>query len=76
MYVTFPTPVLSGPDDSGSNGRWAPTTGSVQYAATLAQWFGVTSAQLPTIFPNIASFPIASLGLSKHKLESVWLSAY
>jgi hypothetical protein len=34
----------------------------VQYAATLAQWFGVTPAQLPTIFPNIASFPTSSLG--------------
>ena len=62
MYGTFPTLALGGPDDSGSNGRWVPTTGSVQYAATLAQWFGVTSAQLPTIFPNIASFPTASLG--------------
>ena len=62
MYGTFPTLALGGPDDSGSNGRWVPTTGSVQYAATLAQWFGVTPAQLPTIFPNIASFPTASLG--------------
>jgi uncharacterized protein (DUF1501 family) len=62
MYGTFPTLALGGPDDSGSNGRWVPTTGSVQYAATLAQWFGVTATQLPTIFPNIGSFKITNLG--------------
>jgi len=56
MYGTFPTLALGGPDDSGSNGRWVPTTGSVQYAATLAQWFGVSPAQLPAIFPNIGAF--------------------
>jgi uncharacterized protein (DUF1501 family) len=62
MYGTFPTLALAGPDDSGSNGRWVPTTASVQYAATLAQWFGVTAAQLPTIFPNIGSFKTSNLG--------------
>ena len=62
MYGTFPTLVLGGPDDSGSNGRWVPTTGSVEYAATLAQWFGVTPAQLSTIFPNLASFATPNLG--------------
>jgi uncharacterized protein (DUF1501 family) len=62
MYGTFPTLALGGPDDSGLNGRWVPTTGSVQYAATLAQWFGVTSAQLPMIFPNIGSFATSKLG--------------
>jgi uncharacterized protein (DUF1501 family) len=62
MYGTFPTLALGGPDDSGSNGRWVPTTGSVQYAATLAQWFGVDVSQLPTIFPNIGSFTSPNLG--------------
>jgi uncharacterized protein (DUF1501 family) len=62
MYGTFPTLALSGPDDSGTNGRWVPTTGSVQYAATLASWFGVSSAQMATIFPNIGSFPTMNLG--------------
>jgi uncharacterized protein (DUF1501 family) len=62
MYGTFPTLALNGPDDSGSNGRWVPSTGSVQYAATLASWFGVSAAQMPTIFPNIGSFASANLG--------------
>ncbi len=62
MYGKFPTLALSGPDDSGTNGRWVPSTGSVQYAATLASWFGVTPAQMTTIFPNIGSFATTNLG--------------
>jgi len=62
LYGTFPTLTLNGPDDSGTNGRWVPSTGSVQYAATLASWFGVSAAQIPTIFPNIGSFATANLG--------------
>ena len=62
IYGKFPTLALAGPDDSGSNGRWVPSTGSVQYAATLASWFGVSTAQMSTIFPNIGSFATANLG--------------
>jgi uncharacterized protein (DUF1501 family) len=62
MYGTFPTLTLNGPDDSGTNGRWVPSTGSVQYAATLASWFGVSAAQMPAIFPNIGSFSTTNLG--------------
>ena len=62
MYGTFPTIALGGPSDSGSNGRWVPSTGSVQYAATLASWFGVPTAQLPTVFPNIGTFATPNLG--------------
>ena len=62
MYGTFPNLALGGPDDSGSNGRWVPTTASVQYAATLAQWFGVSATQLGAVFPNIGSFGSSNLG--------------
>jgi uncharacterized protein (DUF1501 family) len=34
----------------------------VQYAATLASWFGVSAAQMPTVFPNIGSFTTQNLG--------------
>jgi uncharacterized protein (DUF1501 family) len=61
-YGTFPTLALGGPDDSGSNGRWVPTTASVQYAATLASWFGVSATQMVSIFPNIGSFATSNLG--------------
>ena len=62
MYGTFPTIALAGPDDSGSNGRWVPSTGSVQYAATLASWFGVPANQLSTVFPNIGNFTTQNMG--------------
>jgi uncharacterized protein (DUF1501 family) len=62
MYGTFPTLALAGPDDSGSNGRWVPSTSSSQYAATLATWFGVPANQLATVFPNIGNFATTNLG--------------
>jgi uncharacterized protein (DUF1501 family) len=62
IYGTYPTLALGGPDDSGSNGRWVPSTASAQYAATLAQWFGVPVADLPTVFPTIGNFGTTPLG--------------
>jgi uncharacterized protein (DUF1501 family) len=62
IYGTYPTLALAGPDDSGSNGRWVPSTSSAQYAATLAQWFGVSAANLPTVLPTIGNFSSNNLG--------------
>jgi uncharacterized protein (DUF1501 family) len=62
VYGNFPTLALGGPDDAGDNGRWIPTTALDQYAATMASWFGVSNANLPTIFPNLANFPTSNLG--------------
>lgn len=62
LYGSFPQFALGGPDDSGNRGVWIPTTSTDQFGATLASWFGVTSAQLPAVFPNLANFPTANLG--------------
>jgi uncharacterized protein (DUF1501 family) len=62
IYGTYPTLALGGPNDSETNGRWVPTTASSQYAATLASWFGVSAANLNTIFPSLSNFGTKDLG--------------
>ena len=65
LYGTYPTLALGGPDDAdGSNprGRWIPTTSVEQYAATLALWYGLSSADLTAVFPLIGRFATSNLG--------------
>jgi uncharacterized protein (DUF1501 family) len=62
IYGTYPTLALGGPDDAGVNGRWIPTTGAAQYAATLASWFGVADANLNSILPVLPNFSTRNLG--------------
>jgi uncharacterized protein (DUF1501 family) len=66
LYGTYPTLRLGGPDDTdgGSNprGRWIPTTSVEQYAATLATWYGLSTADLPAVFPLIGRFATPNLG--------------
>ncbi len=62
FYGTWPTQALGGPSDATNQGRWIPTTSIDQYGATLAQWFGVPAANLPSIFPNLNNFTTQNLG--------------
>ncbi len=61
-YGTFPTHELRGPDDASDRGKWIPTTSLDQYAATLGGWFGVSDADLLTVFPNLANFTPQRIG--------------
>jgi uncharacterized protein (DUF1501 family) len=62
FYGTFPSLVLGSENDANQRGTLIPTTAISQYGATLAQWFGVSAANLPSIFPNIANFSASNLG--------------
>ncbi len=61
-YGAFPVHQLRGPDDAGDRGYWIPTTAIDQYAATFGSWFGVSDANLASIFPNLANFAPQRLG--------------
>ena len=63
-YGTFPVLQVSGPDavPTSTEGRWIPTIAVDQYSATLAKWFGVSSSDMSTVFPNIGHFATADLG--------------
>lgn len=59
FYGTPPIYANNGPDDAGQ-GRLIPTLSVDQYAATLATWFGVSAADLPSVLPFIGNYPAAS----------------
>ena len=51
IYGTIPVLRVDGPDDIGQ-GRWIPTIATDEYAATLAQWFGVSSSAFRQCCPT------------------------
>ena len=59
LHGSWPTVALGGPEDLGQ-GRLVPTTSVDRYAATLATWFGVPAASLPTVLPNLTRFATAT----------------
>ena len=61
IYGSFPTVALGGPEDGGQ-GQLIPTTSVDQYAATLANWFGVSGSDMRTVLPNISRFSNINLG--------------
>jgi uncharacterized protein (DUF1501 family) len=62
IYGQFPSLVLGGNDDANSRGTLVPTSSVDQYSATIAKWFGVSPANMSSIFPFIGHFPTADLG--------------
>ena len=54
-YGTPPVIANNGPDDVGQ-GRLLPSLSVDQYGSTLANWFGVSAGQMPTVLPNINNY--------------------
>jgi uncharacterized protein (DUF1501 family) len=62
-FYGTPPAIGNGTSDDVGQGRLLPTTSVDQYAATLAQWFGVSSTDLPTVLPNIGNYNPSSWNL-------------
>ena len=66
FYGRFPSFALGTDDDadngSGARGRFVPTQSIDQYAATMANWYGLQPADLGYVFPNISRFATSDLG--------------
>jgi uncharacterized protein (DUF1501 family) len=62
FYGAWPNLTLNGPEDSGNQGRYIPSTAVEQYAATLARWYGLAAVDVPGVFPNIGRFASSNLG--------------
>ena len=60
IYGTYPEIVLGSELDTAQGGRQRgrliPTTSVDEYCSELAKWFGVSSTDLDTVFPNITNF--------------------
>ena len=62
MYGSYPSLVLGGANDANGRGTLIPSTAVAQYGATLANWFGIGSGNMSTVFPNIGNFTSSNLG--------------
>jgi uncharacterized protein (DUF1501 family) len=47
-----PNQTLGGPDDIASDGRWIPSVSIEEYLGSIALWHGVSTADMPYVFPN------------------------
>ena len=61
IYGQYPLLEIGSAQDVGG-GRFIPTTSADQYAATLANWFGVQDADLAKVAPSIGNFAQRNLG--------------
>lgn len=62
IFPTLVTGNVAGTNDTDTRGRWIPNAALDQYGATLARWFGVSTANLALVFPNLYRFTSSDLG--------------
>jgi uncharacterized protein (DUF1501 family) len=61
IYGDYPLLQIGSAQEIGG-GRFIPTTSADQYAATLANWFGVADADMAQVAPSINNFAVRNLG--------------
>ncbi|MFT4111474.1 DUF1501 domain-containing protein [Silvibacterium sp.] len=54
---------LGGSQDYTGQGVWIPTIATQQISGAIASWFGLTSSQIASIFPNLAAFSSSTFSL-------------
>lgn len=52
IHGVYPRLALGTGDDSEGEGTWIPTIANEEYFGAVAQWFGVSSADMSYVFPN------------------------
>jgi len=66
FYGQYPSLIVGDDQDTdngtGARGRWIPTTSVDQYAATLADWYGLRPEDRPIVFQNLINFTPSILG--------------
>lgn len=62
IWGQFPSLALGGANDANTRGTMVPTTSVDQYAATMALWFGVSPANIASVFPYVGNFPTSNIG--------------
>ena len=52
VHGRYPDMAFGGPEDTSNDGRWIPSIATEEYVGAIAQWYGVSSTDLPYVFPN------------------------
>lgn len=56
VHGRYPDLTYGGPEDAYNDGRWIPSIAVEEYVGAIAQWYGVSPADMPYVFPNWATW--------------------
>lgn len=52
VHGRYPDTTYGGAEDAYNDGRWIPSIAIEEYVGAIAQWYGVSPADMPYVFPN------------------------
>ncbi|PVM91959.1 DUF1501 domain-containing protein [Caulobacter endophyticus] len=56
VHGRYPDTTYGGAEDAYNDGRWIPSIAVEEYIGAIAQWYGVSAADMPYVFPNWATW--------------------